>query len=52
MGELSLRGATPELNQRGVMAKAYRRESTGIYIYKTGDERKIQIECFAAKVNV
>lgn len=49
-GELSLRDATPELNQRGVMAKAYRREDSGIYIYKTGDRCKIIAECFASKV--
>lgn len=50
VGDLSLRDATPELNQRGVMAKAYRREDSGIYIYKTGKSHKIQIECFASRV--
>lgn len=49
-GELTLKDATPELNQRGVMAKAYHRETSGIYLYKTGESRKLLIECFASRV--
>lgn len=50
IGDLTLRNATPELNQRGVMAKAFCRTPAGIYLYKTGDAKKLRAECFASKI--
>ncbi len=47
---ITIQGATPEINQRGTMAKAYKRTNGGIYLYKTGIADKIRTELFASKV--
>lgn len=47
---LTINGSTPEVNQRGCMAKAYKRTATGVYLYKTGSISKIKAELFASRV--
>lgn len=48
--DLTISDATPEVNQRGCMAKAFKRESDSIYLYKTGSMDKIRAEVFASNV--
>lgn len=48
---LTITGTTPDINQRGCMAKCYSRESDGIYIYKYSKySEKIYAEVFASRI--
>lgn len=48
---LTITGASPDINQRGCMAKCYSREADSIYIYKYSKySEKIYAEVFASKI--
>lgn len=48
---LTITGTTPDINQRGCMAKCYSREPDGIYIYKYSKySEKIYAEVFASRI--
>ena len=47
---LSLRDNSPDLNLRGNLAKCYKREDSGIYLYKTSHQERVYAEVFASKL--